>query len=104
MDIKLISLLSIATGTIISLITYKWDFYDLSNPNYFKFKGRSETTQEIIRLVNGLFRIIGGGLIIFSYGFKLKPIIFGVIFLLSLYILFFPLIIKGKLKKSKNKQ
>jgi len=93
-----IGLILVITGIIISLIAYKWDFYDISNPKYFKLKGRSETVQEIIRLVNGLFTFIGSGLIVFSYGFKLKPIIVGIIFLLSLYIFFFPLVIKKKFR------
>ena len=93
----------IVIGVILSFLSYRWSFYYMCNPNYYRLKGRSEVTQLWFETMSNVIFFGGYGLIIFSSGFRLSMIGIGFVIVLLLHIVLFPMFIT-RIKRIKQNE
>lgn len=78
----------IFVGTVLSFLSYRWPYYYMCNPNYYRLKGRSEATQLWFETISNLIFFGGYVLIILSSGFLLSRILInlGIVILLQFFV------------------
>jgi len=81
----------IIVGAILSFLSYRWSFYYMCNPNYYRLKGRSEITQLWFETASNVIFFGGYGLIIFSSGFYISRIGINLGIVILLHIIVFPI-------------
>lgn len=88
-------------GAVLSFFSYRWSFYYMCNPNYFRLKGRSEVTQLWLETASNIILFGGYGLIMFSSGFRISRIIINIAIIVLLHLFIFPIF--GQMRISSNK-
>ena len=92
----------IGIGALIAFVSYCWSFYYMCNPNYYRLKGRSETTQLIFETISNVLFFGGYIFIIFSSGFRISRIAINIGIVLLLHIFIFPMTIRRLISDKKK--
>ena len=92
----------IFVGIVLSFLSYRWSFFYMCNPNYYRLKGRSEVTQLWFETISNVLFFGGYVLIILSSGFLLSRIVInlGIVLLLQFFV--FPIL--GTRRRHKEKE
>ena len=93
----------ILIGAVLSFFSYRWSFYYMCNPNYFRLKGRSELTQLWLETAFNIIFFGGYGLIIFSCGFRLYRIIINIVIVIILHLFIFPILGRMRIRSDTYK-